>query len=319
MTTDPTPNSAPADKALHGADATADRAAHARGFALTLLGVLVLTPDTLLMRLIDTDPWTLTFWRGLLMPAALMAAFFVARRGRAWAEIKCLGLAGLAVAVIYGVNALSFVLAVEHTKVANVLVILAAAPLFAGLMSVVFLRERVPLATWIAIAAGIAGVATVVGGGLSAGTSMGDLFALLTAVSLAGTFTVLRYSKARNMVPATALGGFLTAIAMIPFADPGSLEGDRLAMMLLLGLVILPIAFGLITLGPRTVPAPEVALLMLLETVLGPFWVWLVINEVPSIPTVIGGAIVLASVALHALWRLTRRPPRARPQPPPHG
>lgn len=300
-------------------EGAADRAAHARGFALTFLGVLVLTPDTLLMRLIDTDPWTLTFWRGVLMPSALMVAFFIARRGRAWGEIRALGLAGLAVALIYGINAISFVLAVEHTKVANVLVILAAAPLFAGLMSVIFLRERVPLATWLAIGAGIAGVAAVVGGGLGTGTSLGDLFALVTAVSLAGTFTVLRHSKARNMVPATALGGLLTAIAMIPLADPGSLEGAQLGMMLLLGLVILPIAFGLITLGPRTVPAPEVALLMLLETVLGPFWVWLVIDEVPPFATIIGGAIVLGAVALHALWRLTRRPRRVRPQPPPHG
>jgi drug/metabolite transporter (DMT)-like permease len=296
----------------------ADRAAHARGFALTLFGVLVLTPDTLLMRLIDTDPWTMTFWRGILMPSALMLAFFVARRGEAWREIKTLGLAGLAVSAIYGVNALSFVLAVEHTKVANVLVILAAAPLFAGLMSVIFLREKVPLATWLAIAAGVVGVAIVVGGGFGAGTSIGDLFALMTAISLSATFTVLRYSKAHNMVPATALGGFLTAILVLPFADPGSLEGDRLWMMMLLGLVILPIAFGLITLGPRTVPAPEVALLMLLETVLGPFWVWLVIHEEPSLPTFIGGAIVLGAVALHACWRLTRRR-RIRPIPPPHG
>ncbi len=295
-----------------------DRAAHARGFALTLLGVLVLTPDTLLMRLIDTDPWTMTFWRGVLMPSALMAAFLIARRGKALAEIKALGLAGLAVAGIYGINAVSFVMAVEHTKVANVLIILAAAPLFAGLMSVLFLRERVAGPTWIAIAAGIVGVATVVGGGFRAGTSVGDLFALVTAMSLAGTFTVLRRSRARNMVPATALGGLLTAFLVLPFADPGSLEGDRLGMMLFLGLVILPIAFGLITLGPRRVPAPEVALLMLLETVLGPFWVWLVVGEEPDALTLVGGTIVLSAVALHALWRLSRRG-RIRPMPPPHG
>ncbi|MEQ8603412.1 MAG: DMT family transporter [Marivibrio sp.] len=296
----------------------AERAAHARGFALTLFGVMVLTPDTLLIRLIDTDPWTMTFWRGLLMPSALMIAYWVVRRGKMWADIRGLGWAGLAVSGIYAVNALSFVLAVEHTKVANVLVILAAAPLFAGLFSVIFLRERVPLPTWAAIAAGVAGVAIVVGGGFSAGTSVGDLFALLTAFSLAGTFTVIRKSKARNMVPATALGGFLTMIAMIPLADPGSLEGMRLGMMLLLGLVVLPIAFGLITLGPRTVPAPEVALLMLLETVLGPFWVWLAIGEAPGLPTYIGGAVVLGAVALHAVWRLSRRR-RVRPHPPPHG
>ncbi|MCR9218781.1 MAG: DMT family transporter [Alphaproteobacteria bacterium] len=300
------------------AGGAADRAGHAQGFLLTLFGVLVLTPDTLLIRLIDTDPWTMTFWRGVLMPAVLLLVYAAIRRGATLADIRGLGKAGLAVALIYGVNALSFVMAIEHSKVSNVLVILAAAPLFAGLMSVVFLRETVAGPTWAAIAAGVAGVAIVVGGGITAGTGMGDLFALVTALSLAGTFTIIRRSKARNMVPATALGGLLTALVVWPLADPGSLEGGRLGMMLFLGLVILPIAFGLITLGPRRVPAPEVALLMLLETVLGPFWVWLVIGEQPGAATLMGGSVVLSAVGLHALWRLRRRP-AARPQPPPHG
>lgn len=300
------------------AGTAADRHAHARGFALTLFGVLVLTPDTLLIRLIDTDPWTMTFWRGVLMPAALFAAYAAVHRRDTLANIRGLGLSGLAVAAIYGVNAVSFVLAVENTAVANVLVIIAGAPLFAALMAVIFLRERVPLATWLAIAGAISGVVIVVGGGFGQGTLTGDLFALLTALSLATTFTVLRRSRAHNMVPATALGALLTAIAVAPFADPGSLSGERLGLMLLLGLVVLPIAFGLITLGPRSVPAPEVALLMLLETVLGPFWVWLGIGETPTTATFVGGAVVLAAVALHAAWRLARRP-RVRPQVPPHG
>ncbi len=181
-----------------------------------------------------------------------------------------------------------------------------------------FLKERVPLATWLAILGAIAGVVTVVGGGLGQGTLVGDLFALLTALSLATTFTLLRRAKAHNMVPATALGAFAAALVVAPLADPLSLEGTRFGLMLILGLVVLPIAFGLITLGPRRVPAPEVALLMLLETVLGPLWVWIGVGEEPPPATFVGGAVVLGAVGLHALWRLARRP-RTRPQPPPHG
>tara|TARA_R110002153_G_scaffold42390_7_gene120597 strand:- start:561 stop:1454 length:894 start_codon:yes stop_codon:yes gene_type:complete len=284
---------------------------HRRGFALTLFGVLVLTPDTLLMRLIDTDPWTMTFSRGLLMGIALMVVFFAARGRYAVREIKALGMVGLVVAIIYAVNAVSFVIAIENTKVANVLVILAAGPLFAGLLSVLFLRERVAGPTWAAIAAGIVGVAIVVSGGIQAGTALGDFCAVITALSLAVGFTVIRRVKVHNMIPATALGGLISAMLAAPFAQPligaGSPEGTQFILILIMGLIVLPVSFGLITLGPRTVPAPEVALLMLVETVLGPFWVWWVIDERPDAQTFIGGAVVLGAITLHAFWRLSRR------------
>jgi len=288
-----------------------DIKAHRRGFALTLFGVLVLTPDTLLMRLIDTDPWTMAFSRGLLMGCALLFIFIVIRRRHAMAEMRALGLVGLAVAVIYAINSIAFVVAIEHTQVANVLVILAAGPLFAGLMSVVFLREKVPGPTWAAIFAGIVGVAIVVSGGIQAGTGLGDLCAVVTALSLAAGFTIIRSMKTQNMIPATALGGLLVAAVTAPFAQPllgsGGLGDTQLALTMLMGLVLLPISFGLITLGPRSVPAPEVALLMLIEAVLGPFWVWWVIGEQPTPLTFIGGGVVLAAITLHAIWRRTQR------------
>ena len=196
----------------------------------------------------------------------------------------------------------SFVIAIENTKVANVLVILAAGPLFAGLLSVLFLRERVAGPTWAAIAAGIVGVAIVVSGGIQAGTALGDFCAVITALSLAVGFTVIRRVKVHNMI---------SAMLAAPFAQPligaGSPEGTQFILILIMGLIVLPVSFGLITLGPRTVPAPEVALLMLVETVLGPFWVWWVIDERPDAQTFIGGAVVLGAITLHAFWRLSRR------------
>jgi len=190
-------------------------------------------------------------------------------------------------------------------------VILAAGPLFAGLMSVVFLREKVPGPTWAAIFAGIVGVAIVVSGGIQAGTGLGDLCAVVTALSLAAGFTIIRSMKTQNMIPATALGGLLVAAVTAPFAQPllgsGGLGDTQLALTMLMGLVLLPISFGLITLGPRSVPAPEVALLMLIEAVLGPFWVWWVIGEQPTPLTFIGGGVVLAAITLHAIWRRTQR------------
>ena len=287
-----------------------DADAHRRGFALTLLGVLVLTPDTLMIRLIDIDPWTMNFWRGAMMAVSLAAAYGFARRGQALADIRGLGLAGLAVAVIYALNAISFVFAVENTLVANVLIILAATPLIAALLSVIVLKERVAGPTWAAIAAGMAGVVIVVGDGFRAGTSLGDAFALFTATALAVTFIIIRRNRHVNMVPAAALGALLSAVLVAPFSAPMSVPDGHWGLMLLLGFVIMPVSFGLITLGPRTLPAPEVALLMLLETVLGPLWVWLVIDEAPSDTVFMGGIVVIAAVAIQSAWRLRRR---ARP------
>lgn len=284
-----------------------DSTAHRRGFVLTLFGVLVLTPDTLLIRLIDIDPWTMNFWRGAMMAVSLAVVYTATRRRQTLSDIRGLGFAGLAVAVIYALNAISFVFAVEHTRVANVLIILAATPLIAALLSIVVLKERVATPTWVAIAAGMTGVAIVVGDGLRTGTSLGDVCAFFTAVALAVTFIIIRRHKHVNMVPAAALGALLSAIIVAPFAAPASVGADQWGLMLLLGFIVLPLSFGLITLGPRTLPAPEVALLMLLETVLGPLWVWMVIDEVPSDTTIVGGIVVISAVALLSAWRLRRQ------------
>ena len=283
-----------------------DPEANARGFALTLFGVLVLTPDTLLIRLIDIDPWTMNLWRGLLMSFSLTVCYLLVARGQALAGVKALGLAGVAVAGIYSINAITFVLALDHTQVANVLIIIASTPLIASLLSIIFLKERVAFPTWLAIAGAMAGISIVVSDGARAGTSLGDLLALATAIALAVTFIIIRHNKHVNMIPATAFGALISALIAMPFAEPLQLEGAQLGLMLLLGLVIMPLSFGLITLGPRSIPAPEVALLLLLETVLGPIWVWLGIDEKPSEMTIIGGCVVISAVMLQSIWRLRR-------------
>lgn len=281
--------------------------AHQKGFLLTLFGVLALTPDTLLVRLIDSDPWTVTFTRGLLSGGTILTVFFLVRRREALREIRALGRSGLAIAGLYTVNSIAFVLAVHNTSVANVLVIIAASPLIAALMSYAILKERIAKATWVAILSGLAGVVIVVQDGLGRGTLAGDFSALVVAFSLAGSFVMIRRKKDLNMVPATGCGALLSALIVLPLASPLALGGMQIPYTLIMGLAVLPVAFGLITLGPRTVPAPEVALLMLLETVLGPLWVWMGVGEEPTEAAFVGGGVVIATLMLHSLWRLRRR------------
>lgn len=283
---------------------------HLKGLAITAAGVLVLSPDSLLVRLIETDPWTLLFWRGVLMAISLTVVVAIYHRRRLFTAFRAIGWHGLVSATMFGVSSTFFILGLTHTLVANVLVILAASPLFAALFARVFLKERVATRTVIAIAAAIIGISVLVFGSISGqegGSLFGDLCALGSAMLIAGHFTVLRAAGDRaDMTPSVACSGVVAALIATPFAAPASVNPGDVGYLLLVGLVVLPVAFGLIAIGPRYLPAPEVGLLMLLETILGPIWVWLVVGEKPGIHAFIGGAIVISTLALHSLAGLVR-------------
>lgn len=278
---------------------------HAKGLLITATGVLVLTPDSLLVRLIGLEPWDMVFWRGLLTAIGLtlwLAAYY---RGETVARFRAVGRSGSAVAVLFALSTLFFIYALGRTTVANTLIIVSAAPLIAAVFSRVFLREAVRPRTWAAILVALAGIVILLSGSLEdarsgAGSLDGDLAAFGTALCMAGNFTILRRAKALNMVPAMALSGLLSAVTILPFAWPVALQPEQVGPMLLLGLLVLPVSFGLMTLGPRYLPAPEVGLILLLETVLGPLWVWLVLGEAPGERALLGGVIVVAALAVHS-------------------
>lgn len=274
---------------------------HAKGLVITICGVVAITPDSLLIRLIEADIWTLVFWRGLLMAAGILLGLLAVYRGTVWAQFRAIGVNGVLVTLLFTLSTVFFVTALAYTTVANTLIIVSAAPLFAALFSRIFLAEAVPARTWAAIAAALAGIGILVSGSLGEGTLAGDLAALGVATTLAGSFTVMRRGRAVSMVPATALSGVLSAVIALAMGAPAAIATDAWAPLLAMGLLVLPISTTLITLGPRYLPAAEVGLLMLLETVLGPLWVWLALGEEPGPRALIGGAVVVTALALHAL------------------
>lgn len=285
---------------------TEHKADRLHGIAVTALGVLVLTPDSLLVRMIATDTWTLVFWRSLLM--ALSIALAYALRGGTTALARALrrtGVAGLAVAVLFAGSTALFVVSIRLTAVANTLLIIAVAPLLAAALSRIFLAEAVPARTWIAAVIALGGIATIAGGsGLerpgAGGSVLGDLAALGAGCCFAANLVVVRRARSIDMVPALVLSGLLLALVLSPFAAPAAVSARDMAYLMVLGGLVVPLSFALITRGPRHLPAAEVSLIMLLETVLGPLWVWLGLGEVPPAATFAGGALVLATLATHA-------------------
>lgn len=277
---------------------------HARGLMLAGGAVLLISFDALLVRLADAPHWDVVFWRGTFIALTLAAWMLVSgqrlhlppRRRDRW-------LIGLSVVMLSG-NTTLFVLSVTYTAAANTVVILAASPFFAALFSALFLRERVPLRTWLAIAAAMAGVIVVFGGGMRGGTGLGDFFAMTLAVTVGGHLTILRRFPAVPRLPLICLSGVLAALTAFAFANPFALSAQSYAVIALMGVVQMPLATVMLAVATRYLPSPEVSLALLVETVLAPIWVWWVLGEAVPSMTAVGGSLILLTVAVHAMLAL---------------
>jgi len=279
---------------------------HLKGILLAVGGILVLSPDSLLVRLIGADVWTLLFWRGLLLFVALAVPLALRHRRRFGTACRRTGRSGCLAGALLAGSTLFFVQALTHTTVANTLIIIGIGPLFAAFVSRLFLGEPMAARTWVAILFALAGIWTTVAGDLESGRWLGNLFAIVAALCHAGYLVVLRSVRGVDMTPAVALGGLLAAAVVLPLSSPLRIAPGDVACLALLGLVVLPVSLALISLAPRYLPAPEVNLIMLLEIALGPYWVWLVLDEVPGWRAFVGGAIVVATLAAHSAAGLRR-------------
>ena len=278
---------------------------------LSLAGVVLLSPDALIIRLVEEDQWTILLWRSGLSAVALTLLIALFARRAIWSWFRAIGRIGILAGVFHGLGSMLFVTSITHTTAANTLVIVSTGPLFAALMSRLFLGESIARRTWIAILVVVGAVAVVFSGSLGSASIGGDLAALGGALSLAAVFTAIRAARTVNMVPAIALGTSLTAtVALLLGGRVPSTPGEA-GLLLLLGGVLLPAAAALLATAPRHLPAPEVTLIVRLEMVLGPLWVWLVLGEAPGLSAAIGGAVILAALTVHSY--LTLRTSDARP------
>ena len=281
----------------------------ARGILITTLGVVVISPDGLLIRLISADTLTITFWRSLFYSAGMLFFLCLWFRSRIVDAFFEIGLPGLAMAVLYFIGNLGFVYSITHTAVANTLFILSTTPFWAALFAWLIFRERVATRTWIAIA--LAGVGVIIicsGKSVMPDAWLGNLAGLAATAALAGSFTVIARNRNRNLFPSFVIGAFVTALVLEPFATPSQITDQDLGYLFLMGFIMLPIGALMMFFGPKLISAPETSLLMLLESILGPLWVWLVLDEYPGHVTILGGTLILVTLTIHA-WMGIRNAP----------
>jgi drug/metabolite transporter (DMT)-like permease len=296
----------------------------ALGAWLVFGSALVWSLGGIIARLAEIEnPWTAVFWRSGTATLFLVA-FMLLRDGRAGtlALFARMGFAGLGVAVCFAIASTSFVLALQFTTVANILLMQAGVPLIAALISRILFGEQLRFMTWIAVAAVISGVAVMVSDSLTGRVSpIGDGLSLLIAFAFAVATVITRRYAGIRMTPAVCTGAALGCFAalVLSLATTGSVAvaAWQLPILGVFG-VSLGLGMALFAQGARLIPSAFAALLGTGETILGPFWVWLFLAETPTPRTVIGGAIVLAAILAYLVWQIADNRKLRRLAPPIH-
>jgi drug/metabolite transporter (DMT)-like permease len=281
-----------------------------RGRLFVALAAIAWSTAGLLQRELTASIGTQVAGRAVFAVLFLFAYVAVSSRGRVVDAFRSVGRAGLAVAVLLAASSGSFIVSLNYTSVANVLFLLATGPVLAAALGML-VGERVPGRTWLAIGIALGGVGLMFGGPGRPGV-VGAVLPLFASLSFAVALVITRHRRDVSMAPATCLSQLIVLVVALPFADPGEVGGQDLALLAAMGVGQIGLALLFFTIGARLIPAAEVALISLLEIVLGPLWVWLAQSERPAATTLAGGAIVLAAVAFQAVTS-----PRLEPATPP--
>ena len=277
-----------------------------KGTLLAFVAIMFITPDSLLIRLSSIESWSLIFYRGIIPFFAVFIGLLIVQKGQIISSLINNGWHGVAYACTFTVTNILFVISIENTNVANTLIMISLAPMLSAIISFIFLKENPDKKTWVAITVTTLAVIYIFFDSLEKGDFIGNFFGFICAAGLAAGTVIIRSVKQINLVPSAMMGKLFVALIALFFVDNFNLEGRDLIIIPTMGIACVAIPFVLITLAPRYITAPEVNLFFLLETILGPLWVWLVIHEQPSMETIIGGLAIIATITVHSFLALKK-------------
>ncbi len=277
-----------------------------KGLTIAALGVLFIVPDALLVKITSVDPVVFLFWRGLLLALSFFVISWARYRSRLVPEIRKCGRKGLFCAGAFAISTFGFVVGMKNTAAGNVLVILNTAPVIAAVIAWAVWKETLPLRTWVVILVCVTGATFMAVGEFGKGDPLGLLMAVVAATALASNLNVARSKPDSDMSVMLMFGALVLAAVAALFGGAQMPSGRDFFFISLLCLVFLPTACILIQIGPRYIPAAEVSLMLLLETVFGSFLVWLFLGEVPPNLSLVGGVIVFSALAVHGWTEVSR-------------
>ena len=277
-----------------------------KGSLMAFIAIMFITPDSLLIRLSNIETWGMLFYRGAIPFALVLIGLIFFYKNKFFKALFKIGYPGLFYVISFSICNITFIISIQNTNVANTLLMVALAPMLSAILGAVFLKEKPDNKTWVAIVITFIACVYIFYDSLSLGNFYGDLFGLITSFGLACNANIARYAKSTDLVPAAVIGKSCVAIFAFFFVKDFSLIGNDIYYIPLMCVMCVAIPFVLVTIAPRFITAAEVNLFFLLETILGPLWVWIVIKEQPSDETIYGGIVIIITIAVHSLLAIKK-------------
>ncbi len=277
------------------------------GILLSLTGVFLFSFDTVLIRLAAVSSWDSAFWRGLFAVVPSSLILLITEKTTIFTKIRQEGFPLILSGILWGTSGTLFVTAVKMTIAANVLVMISLAPFFAAIAGYIFLKEKIKKETLFLIILSALGVFIIFYGDIGGGTVFGNVLGLLVPVAAGSNLAWMRKHKNISRLGAVIIGGFTAAFVSFFFASPFTIPLKSLFFLAILGLIAVPFAQLFLSIGTKYLPASQVALIMMLETILGPIWVWLFIGEIPPVKTFLGGILILAGVTASSFQSINNK------------
>ena len=277
-----------------------------RGSLLAFTAVILITPDSLLIRLSNIETWGMLFYRGAIPFAVVLIGLLIFYNKNFLNALFNVGYTGIFYTISFAICNITFLVSIQNTNVANTLVMVAMAPMISAILGGIFLKEVPDKKTWLAILITFFSAIYIFYDSIKFGNFFGDFMGLVTATGLAVNAVLVRSAKDRDLLPSAVLGKLCVAIFAFFFVESFDLVGNDIIYIPLMCVLCVAIPFVLVTIAPRFIPAEEVNLFFLLETIIGPIWVWMIIKEQPSMETVQGGIIIIITIAIHSFLKLKK-------------
>ncbi len=277
-----------------------------KGSLLAFVAVMFITPDSLFIRLSNLDTWGLVFYRGIIPFFTVFFGMLLIYKLNFFKILFNSGVHGIIYIATFSITNITFVVSIQNTNVANTLVMIATAPMLSAILGAIFLKEPPDRKTLFSIIITFFAIIYIFFDSLKVGNLYGDVLGFITAFGLALGAITIRSAKTKNLVPAAVVGKLFVASFALFFIESFVLIDRDLFIVPLMCILCVAIPFVLVTIAPRFITAAEVNLFFLLETIIGPIWVWVIINEQPSIETLQGGAIIVITLAIHSFLKLKK-------------
>lgn len=277
---------------------------NSKGLLITSIGVLIMSLESLFIKFTTISPLVFSFYLGVFMFSSTAFTLFFKQRDVIRNIFKNSFVILFVCALLMGISNIFFISAIRSTSVANVVIIFSTAALFSAFFSYLFYREKIGKNIYIASFFMFIGLFIIFNDKLEVGNIKGNLFALVCTILFAISFVLLARYKKVSRVALTAISGIVVSSISFFLVDSLYIDFKTLVIVMIMGLLITPISRVLIGNGTKYINASEVSLLMIIETIMAPIWVWLFLNEVPSSYTFIGGSIIFLTLIVNSVYTM---------------